>query len=98
MASITTDDLYLFNEGNHYHVHDKLGAHLTKRDGETGVHFAVWAPNAARVSVVGGFNGWNPQHTPLERMGESGVWSGFVAGVVPGGRLVVRRFLPRHQR
>ncbi|MDX1390193.1 MAG: 1,4-alpha-glucan branching enzyme, partial [Acidobacteriota bacterium] len=83
-AWITADDLYLFHEGNHYHLHDKLGAHRTELDGEAGVHFAVWAPNAARVSVIGGFNDWNPLRTPLERLGESGVWAGFVAGIEVG--------------
>src|SRR5688572_1278696 len=56
---LTGDDLYLFNEGTHYHLYDKLGAHLIEHNGVRGTYFAVWAPNAERVSVIGSFNGWN---------------------------------------
>ncbi len=59
---LTDDDLYLFNEGTHSHLYEKLGAHL--RDG--GVSFAVWAPNARHVSVVADWNGWDPRTNPLE--------------------------------
>jgi 1,4-alpha-glucan branching enzyme len=83
-ATITPDDLYLFNEGNHFHLYDKLGAHLTESDGVSGTRFAVWAPNAARVTVTGGFNGWDPDRTPLELLGDSGVWAGFAPGVDRG--------------
>jgi 1,4-alpha-glucan branching enzyme len=83
-TTITSDDLYLFNEGNHFHLYDKLGAHLTVSDGTPGTRFAVWAPNAARVTVTGGFNGWDPDRTPLEPLGDSGVWAGFVPGVDRG--------------
>ena len=83
-TTITDDDLYLINEGNHFHLYDKLGAHLTVRDGLPGTRFAVWAPNAARVTVTGGFNGWDPGRTPLEPLGDSGVWASFVPGVGRG--------------
>ncbi len=67
-------DIWLFNEGNHTRLHEKLGAHPV--DG--GVAFAVWAPNASRVSVIGDWNGWMPGADPLEPMGSSGIWVGVV--------------------
>jgi 1,4-alpha-glucan branching enzyme len=76
-VSLTEQDLYLFNEGSHFRLADKLGSHLV--DG--GCHFAVWAPNAERVSVVADFNGWDDRSDPLEPSGSSGIWQGFVAGV-----------------
>src|SRR5947209_5698973 len=81
---LTEDDLYLFHEGTHFRLYDKLGAHPQELDGREGTSFAVWAPNAARVSVVGDFNGWDAGATPLTRRGEGGIWEGFVAGVGPG--------------
>ena len=71
---LTDDDIYLFNEGSHFQLYDHLGAH--PRDG--GYHFAVWAPSAKTVSLVGDFNGWNPEATPLEPRGSSGIWACFV--------------------
>ncbi|MFO0928642.1 MAG: 1,4-alpha-glucan branching protein GlgB [Gemmataceae bacterium] len=73
-------DLYLFNMGEQRHAHRFLGAHLV--DG--GVRFAVWAPNAARVAVVGSFNGWNPDAHPLTQRGTTGVWEGIVPGLQHG--------------
>jgi len=80
VASPLTDfDLYLFNEGTHARVYQKLGAHLmTTPDGRTGVFFAVWAPNADAVSIIGDFNQWNAEATPLQPRGSSGIWEAFV--------------------
>jgi 1,4-alpha-glucan branching enzyme len=77
---ITDDDLYLFNEGTHVRLYEKLGAH----PGRDGTFFAVWAPNAEAVSVTGNFNGWNKQSHPLAPRGRSGIWEGFVSGVGKG--------------
>ena len=75
---ITDYDLYLFNEGKNMRIFDKLGAHITTVDGITGVLFAVWAPMAKRVSVVGNFNGWNGQQYQMRLRGASGVWEIFI--------------------
>jgi 1,4-alpha-glucan branching enzyme len=81
-TSLLTDlDLYLFNEGTHARVYEKLGAHVITVDGVQGVAFAVWAPNADDVSVIGTFNDWDPAKTPLKARGSSGIWEGFVAGI-----------------
>jgi 1,4-alpha-glucan branching enzyme len=77
-------DLHLFNEGTHYRVYRRLGAHLTAIDGREGVAFAVWAPNAESVSVMGDFNGWDKTSHPLRLLGASGIWQGFVPGLAPG--------------
>src|SRR5689334_7966794 len=81
---LSNDDLYLFNEGSHFRLYDHLGAHPEVRDGRAGTHFAVWAPSAAYVHVIGDFNGWNRDVTPLYPNGTSGIWSGFVPGVGDG--------------
>jgi 1,4-alpha-glucan branching enzyme len=73
---LTPDDLYLFNEGSHNRLYSRLGAHLLERD--AGTHFAVWAPNAQSVSVVGAFNDWRPDANRLDPIGSSGVWGGIV--------------------
>jgi 1,4-alpha-glucan branching enzyme len=84
-SSLLTDqDLYLFNEGSHYRLHEKMGAHLVTEGGEAGTAFSVWAPNARTVSVVGSFNGWNTKTHPLSPRGSSGIWEGFIAGVTKG--------------
>src|SRR6188474_3013660 len=77
---LAEQDLYLFNEGSHFKLADKLGAHLTTKDGVAGATFAVWAPNAKYVSVVGDFNGWNRGSHPIYPEGQSGIWVGFVPG------------------
>ncbi|MCC6669635.1 MAG: 1,4-alpha-glucan branching protein GlgB [Planctomycetes bacterium] len=77
-------DLHLFNEGSHFHLADRLGAHPGVRDGVAGTFFAVWAPNAEAVSVLGDFNGWSPGRDPLHPTGSSGIWSGFVPTVGRG--------------
>jgi 1,4-alpha-glucan branching enzyme len=79
-------DLYLFAEGTHLRSWELLGAHLVTVDGEPGTAFAVWAPNARGVSVVGDFNGWERGVTPLRLRPEAGVWEGFVPGVEAGAR------------
>jgi 1,4-alpha-glucan branching enzyme len=81
---LTDQDLYLFNEGSHYRIYDRMGAHLASSNGQTGAVFSVWAPNARSVSVVGGFNGWDPKTNRLEPRASSGVWEGFVPGAQHG--------------
>jgi 1,4-alpha-glucan branching enzyme len=81
---LTDDDLFLFNQGNHFKLWEKLGSHPITADGAEGVYFAVWAPNAERVSVAGDFNGWNRGSHPLEPRGQSGIWEGFIPGLRKG--------------
>src|SRR5664279_6613792 len=81
---LTSYDLYLFNEGKHNRLYHKLGAHLTEIDGYPGTYFAVWAPDAERLSVVGDFNGWNSDSNPMTPRGDSGVWECFVRGLGKG--------------
>ncbi|HEX7900258.1 MAG TPA: 1,4-alpha-glucan branching protein GlgB [Planctomycetota bacterium] len=85
-ASLTDQDLYLFNEGTHQRLYLKLGAHLGIHDGQAGARFGVWAPDAERVSVVGDFNGWDPGRHLLRIRGASGIWDGFIPGVERGSR------------
>jgi 1,4-alpha-glucan branching enzyme len=80
LRSVPDFDIYLFNTGEHRRIHRFLGAHLV--DG--GVRFAVWAPNAERVSVVGSFNDWNIHAHALERRGSTGVWERFIPGLGHG--------------
>ncbi len=79
---LTEQDLYLFNEGTHYEIFNKLGSH----PGPEGTFFAVWAPNAEYVAVIGDFNDWNTGSHPLHRHEESGIWQIFVNGVGQGTR------------
>jgi 1,4-alpha-glucan branching enzyme len=79
---LTEVDLHLFNEGTHFRLFDKLGAHPVG----SGTVFAVWAPNARSVSVVGDFNGWDPGASPLRPRASSGVWEGFLDGVTAGAK------------
>lgn len=82
---LTEQDIYLFKEGNHFKLYDKLGSHIMDVDGKRGVHFSVWAPNAASVSVVGDFNNWTKGRHPLNaRWDSSGIWEGFIEGVTKG--------------
>ncbi len=77
-------DCYFFNVGCHYELYRILGAHLRTIDGISGVHFAVWAPNAQQVSVVGDFNHWDGRMLPMRSMGSSGIWELFVPGLEAG--------------
>ena len=77
-------DMYLFARGRHYQIYEKMGAHLAEENGRKGTYFAVWAPNAKSVSVVGDFNGWNPGISPMEPVQQSGIWDLFVPGVERG--------------
>ena len=79
-------DLHLLAEGRHEHLYDRLGAHRRELDGVAGTAFAVWAPNARSLSVVGDFNGWDGRLNPMRSLGGSGVWELFVPGVEPGSR------------
>jgi 1,4-alpha-glucan branching enzyme len=79
-------DLYLAGEGRHEDLYEKLGAHLRELDGIAGVAFAVWAPSARSVSVVGDFNSWDGRLHPMRSLGSSGIWELFVPGVPEGGR------------
>jgi len=85
-VSLFTDyDIYLFKQGNHFRLYEKLGAHLMTVNNIQGAFFGVWAPNAANVSVIGDFNGWNTETHPL-RMREdgSGIWEGFIPHIKQG--------------
>jgi len=77
-------DRHLFSEGKHWHIYQKLGAHLHNADGIDGVLFAVWAPNAGRVSVVGDFNRWDGRCHPMRNLGSSGIWELFIPGLSAG--------------
>jgi 1,4-alpha-glucan branching enzyme len=81
---LTENDLYLFNEGSHYRIYDKLGAHLVDAGGERGACFAIWAPAAHEVHVMGDFNQWNKYSHALHARGSSGIWEGFVPGLGKG--------------
>lgn len=81
---LTDQDLYLFNEGRHTRLYRHLGAHVVDTPAGRGTYFAVWAPNAAQVSVMGSFNEWDPEAHRLSARGVSGIWEGFVRGVTAG--------------
>ena len=78
---ITEYDQYLFGDGTHYEIYKKLGAHLAKKDGQNGVYFAVWAPNARAVSVVGDFNDWSEGVNPMTRLDPLGIYETFIPGL-----------------
>ncbi|BCN32019.1 1,4-alpha-glucan branching protein GlgB [Anaeromicropila herbilytica] len=83
-SSITETDISRFSNGIHYNVYDKLGAHVTEMKGVKGVSFAVWAPNAIRVSVVGDFNLWDGRRHPMRRLGTSGIFELFIPNINEG--------------
>lgn len=81
IPNISDYDLYLFNQGRHWHIYRILGAHRLEIDGVLGVRFAVWAPNAERVSVIADFNRWDGRRHPMQSIGSSGVWVLFIPEV-----------------
>jgi 1,4-alpha-glucan branching enzyme len=81
---LSDHDLYLFNEGSHYRIYEKLGAHLVQAGRQQGTYFAVWAPAAREASVIGDFNSWNRHSHPLRPRGSSGIWEGFIPGLNKG--------------
>ncbi len=81
---MTDDDAYLFNEGSHFRLYDKLGAHFVDHAGTNGVYFAVWAPNAERVFLIGNFNDWQKGSHELSPRGQSGIWEGFFSDIARG--------------
>ena len=81
---LTPQDLHLFNEGTHFRLYDKLGAHMVRSQGVEGTYFAVWAPNAERVAVMGSFNDWSKESHLLRPKGSSGIWEGFIPGIGKG--------------
>ncbi len=82
---ITETDCYLFGEGTHYEIYEKLGAHPVKVRGKEGVYFAVWAPHAVSVAVTGEFNNWSTDSHPMRSIGTSGIWELFTGDAAPGG-------------
>ena len=84
---LSPQDIYLFKEGTHRRLYDKFGCHLVNESGVDGARFAVWAPNAERVCVLGDFNDWDPTRHPLTpHSDEGGVWEGFIPGIEQGAR------------
>src|SRR5215471_11515800 len=84
LPTLGESDLYLFGKGDERKIYEKLGAQLRVIDGVHGTSFAVWAPNAQRVSVVGDFNKWNGRCHPMRSLGQSGVWEIFIPGISEG--------------
>jgi 1,4-alpha-glucan branching enzyme len=84
VSLLTDDDMYLFNEGSHFRLYEKLGAHPMVVGGQEGYHFAVWAPDALKVSVIGELNQWDNRAHLLQPRGQSGIWEGFIPEVLKG--------------
>ena len=81
---ITELDAYLFGQGTHYEIYNKMGAHPTTFDGKRGVYFSVWAPRAKEVYVIGEFNNWNENEYPMHRISDGGIYDRFIPGVKEG--------------
>jgi 1,4-alpha-glucan branching enzyme len=94
ISFLTDDDIYLFNEGSHFRLYEKLGAHVVEDDKGSGTVFGVWAPNAAKVSVIGDFNGWDKNSHPLRPRGQSGIWEGFIPAI--GRSMPYKYFIQSH--
>ncbi|MDX2111893.1 MAG: 1,4-alpha-glucan branching protein GlgB [Verrucomicrobiota bacterium] len=86
LPTLGEQDLYLFNEGNEHFIYNKLGSQLREINGVRGVSFAVWAPSAQRISVVGDFNHWDGRYHPMRTLGSSGVWEIFIPGLEAGAK------------
>ena len=84
LTLITEDDLYLFNEGTHFRLYEKLGAYPLTFNKQKGTCFSVWAPDARQVSLIGDFNGWDREGHPLRPRGQSGIWEAFIPGIGKG--------------
>ena len=80
LGFITELDRYLFGQGTHYKIFEKLGAHQKTYKGKSGMYFAVWAPHAKAVGVVGDFNGWDPDAAPMSPLADSGIYETFIPG------------------
>jgi 1,4-alpha-glucan branching enzyme len=83
-TALTDYDVYLWSEGSHFRAYEKLGAHLTRQDDKEGTQFVVWAPDALQVSVIGTFNGWDPDLNPMNSVRSSGLWECFIRGIGQG--------------
>ncbi len=83
-SELSEFDLYLFHQGTNYHAYEMLGAHFLTQDGKDGVRFAVWAPHAKSVSVVGDFNEWDTRRHPMQRIGDGEIWEVFIEGLQEG--------------
>ncbi|MCR5503618.1 MAG: 1,4-alpha-glucan branching protein GlgB [Lachnospiraceae bacterium] len=95
---ISEADQYLFGQGIHYEIYKKLGAHLSCEDGVEGVHFAVWAPNASAVHVIGDFNNWSENVSPMNKLGSGGIWATFVPDAKEGDLYKFLIFTPSGER
>ena len=84
MPTLTDFDIFLFNAGDHHRIYDKLGAHYAEVNGIGGVQFAVWAPAAKSVSVIGDFNKWDRRYHAMRTLGSSGIWEIFIPGLMEG--------------
>jgi 1,4-alpha-glucan branching enzyme len=82
---ISKTDQYLFGQGTHYEIYKKLGAHLSFENGQPGTYFAVWAPNAQAVHVIGSWSNWNEEAHEMKKIGDGGIWELFIPGVGEGG-------------
>ena len=83
-SELSEFDLYLFHQGTNYHAYEMLGAHFVESDGKKGVRFAVWAPHAKSISVVGDFNEWDTRVNPMTRGRDGEIWEVFVPGIEEG--------------
>ena len=81
---VSETDAYLFGNGTHYDIYKKLGAHPSVEEGEKGFFFAVWAPNALAVHVIGNFNDWDEEKCPMTKLNDGGIWTLFIPGIEAG--------------